>query len=145
MHKISRKDQFNAEIKGREVDAVQVFLDMLIDPAYWKQQKIIYIREKSVQDVIGVTEGYASFNDFFNQQNKYKLAEYAENAFRKSPAKQNTFDKDVIKVDERVNLCMNLFQGVHVKIFPAQNSKNNKWVNFSDSTCSCPLTGLYYQ
>jgi cytochrome c-type biogenesis protein CcsB len=141
MHKISRKDQFDAEFKGGKVDAVQVLLDMLIDPAYWKQQKIIYIREKSVQDVIGVTEGYASFNDFFDPQSKYKLSEYAEKAFRKSPAKQNTFDKDIIKVDERVNLCMTLFQGSQLKIFPAQNSISNQWVNYSEAPAKVPLTG----
>jgi cytochrome c-type biogenesis protein CcsB len=141
MHKISRKDKFTAELKGGSVDAMQVLIDMLIDPAYWKQQKIIYIREKSVQDVIGVTDGYASFNDFFNEKSQYKLAEYIETAFRKSPAKQNTFDKDVIKVDERVNICMSLFQGALLKIFPVQYSTNNQWVNFDDTLAHRTLTG----
>ena len=139
MHKISRKDKFTTDCGN--VDAMQVLVDMIIDPAYWKQQKIIYIREKSVQDVLGITNGFASFNDFFDQQSQYKLTEYIETAFRKSPAKQNTFDKDVIKVDERVNICMSLFQGSMLKIFPVQNSKNNQWINFNDSIANRPLRG----
>jgi len=141
MHKISRKDKFTAEEKGGEVDAMQVFIDMLMDPTYWKQQKIIYIREKSVQDALGINGGYASFNDFFDDQFQYRLAQYADAAFRKAPAKQNTFDKDIIKVDERVNLCLSLYQGTLLKIFPAQNSVNNKWVNFADTLARVPLTG----
>ena len=141
MHKISRKDQFTVDSKGGDVDAMQVFMDMLIDPTYWKTQKIIYIREKSVQDFMNITGGYASFNDFFNDQFQYKLSENVEKAFRKSPAKQNTFDKDIIKVDERVNLCLSLYQGTLLKIFPAQNSINNKWVNYDDTLTRTPLTG----
>jgi len=141
MHKISRQDKFEAPEKGGTVDAMQVFIDMLMDPAYWKDQKIIYIREKSVRDVLGITDKYASFNDFFDKQFQYKLIEYSEAAFRKAPSKQNTFDKDVMKVDERVNLYMSLLQGTLLKIFPAQNSINNKWLNFDDTLARMPLKG----
>ncbi|MGD0709838.1 MAG: cytochrome c biogenesis protein CcsA [Bacteroidales bacterium] len=141
MHKISRKDKFNAEGKGDNVDAMQLLIDMIIDPAYWEQQKIIYIREKSVQDVVGVTGGYASYNDFFNPRFQYKLSGYVENAFRKSPAGQSTFDKEIIKVDERVNLFMSLMEGYLFKLFPAPHSSNNQWVNVNDTLAHIPLTG----
>ena len=40
MHKIAKKDQFDFEGKGH-MDAMQVFLDILIDTEYWKEQKLI--------------------------------------------------------------------------------------------------------
>ncbi len=74
MHKISRKDEFNIDGKGK-MNAMQVLIDMLIAPDFWKQQKIVYVREKSVQDVIGINSKYASFLDFFDNNNEYKLTE----------------------------------------------------------------------
>jgi len=53
IHKISRKDKLDIPGKG-EMNAIQVNLDMMMAPEFWKQQKIIYIREKSVRDIIGV-------------------------------------------------------------------------------------------
>ena len=140
MHKISRKDNFDIEGKGK-MDAMQVFIDMFLDNSFWKGQKIIYIREKSVRDIIKIDSKYASFNDFFNADNGYKLAEYTENAFRKKPSEQNTLDKEVMKVDERVNICMDVFKGNMYKIFPQQSSPNNKWINWSDTLARLPLTG----
>ncbi|NVO01273.1 MAG: cytochrome c biogenesis protein CcsA [Bacteroidetes bacterium] len=141
MHKISRMDNFTVQGKG-ELDAVQVFMDMILDQEFWKSQKMIYVREKSVQDIIGATDKYAAFNDFLVDGNKYKLAEYAEVAFRKKQSEQNTFDKEIIRVDERVNICMMAFQGSMLKIFPAQNSETNQWVSWGDSLANRPITGV---
>ncbi len=140
MRKISKKDKFDTEEKG-EMDGMQVFMDMFLDPEFWKQQKIIYIREKSVRDIIGTDGKYASFNDFFDQHSSYRLAEFSENAFRKKKSEQNKFDKEIIKVDERVNICMMVFQGNLLKIFPEQGSLNNKWISWDEKPAFTPLTG----
>lgn len=141
MHKISRKDKFEIEGKGK-MDAVKVIIDMLINPEFWKEQKIIYIREKSVRDVIGLTDGYASFSDFFEKDGKYKLQTYGEEAFRKKQQEQNRFDKEIIKVDERVNIFMMVLNGSILKIFPEQNSPENKWISWDEPTAAVPLTGM---
>lgn len=140
IHKISRKDQFSIAGKG-DMNAMQVFLDMIIDPSFWNQQKMIYIREKSLQDVMGISGQYASFLDFIDQQSKYKLAAFEEMAFRKKPSEQNTFDKEIMKVDERVNIWMSLMDGGMLRIFPLQGSANNTWISFVDSMAGAPLTG----
>jgi cytochrome c-type biogenesis protein CcsB len=140
MHKISRKDNFDVEGKGKLTD-MQVFLDMILDPDFWKQQRIIYIREKSVLDLLGIEGSNASFQDFFDKNDKYKLQEVAEKASGKQLSEQNTFDKEVIKVDERVNICMMVFKGDFLKIFPPENSETDPWIGLSDSLAYKPLTG----
>jgi len=140
MHKISKKDKFEIEGKGK-MDAMQVFLDLTLNPEFWKAQKIIYVREKSVMSVIGKEGKYAAFNDFFNPDGSYKLSIVAEAAFIKKPADQNTFDKEIIKINERLEIFMRGFQGNLLKIFPVQNSPNNKWINWNDPLASTPLTG----
>ncbi len=140
MHKISRKDEFNIEGKGN-MNAMQVFMDMLLFPDFWKQQKIIFVREKSVQEVIGIKGKYASFMDFFSSSNEYKLQKYVDEAFRKKQSEQNTFDKEIIKVDERMNIFVMAIKGSMLKIFPYRNSTNNKWISLDDKEAMQPLTG----
>jgi cytochrome c-type biogenesis protein CcsB len=120
---------------------MQVFLDMIINPSFWKHEKMIYVREKSVQNILGISGQYASFMDFIDQQSKYKLAAFEEMAFRKKPSEQNTFDKEIMKVDERVNIWMSLMDGGMLRIFPLQGSANNTWISFVDSLAGAPLTG----
>ena len=69
MHKISRQD--NLEIAGKgKMEATQIVLDMMLEPDFWKNQKIIYIREKSVQYAIGISGKYAAFTDFFDADHR---------------------------------------------------------------------------
>ncbi len=141
LHKVTRKDKFTIEGKG-EMDAMQVFMDMIIEPDFWKQQKIIYIKEQSVRDAIGITTKEASFMDFFEGGVKYKLQQLADDAFRKKPIDQNNFDKEVIKVDERVNILMMTFQVSILKIFPDQDSPTKKWISWDEQGAVVPLKGV---
>ena len=140
MHKISRKDKFKIEGKGT-MDAMQVFLDLTLNPEFWKQQKIIYVREKSIMSIIGKDGKYAAFNDFFNTNGSYKLSAVADAAFIKKPSEQNTFDKEIIKINERLEIFMQGFQGNLLRLFPVQNSSNNKWINWNAPLALTPLTG----
>lgn len=140
MHKISRKDKFDISGRG-EMSLMQVFLDIPLNAEFWKTQKIIYVREKSVADIIGIEGKYASFSQFFNDKNEYKLREFAETAFRKADAERNKFDKELIKINERIEVFMMTYQGSMLDIFPAQNSENNKWISWDDKLAKQPITG----
>ena len=140
IHKISKKNEL--EIPGiGKMDAMQAFMDMFLNSNFWKAQKIIYVKEKSVQDVLGINDKYASFQDFFDANGNYKLRTFAESSFRKKAADQNTFDKEVIKVDERANVCMMVFNGSMLKVFPVPGSANNSWTSWDDSLAQLPLQG----
>jgi cytochrome c-type biogenesis protein CcsB len=140
MHKISRKDNMDIPGKG-EMDAIQILMDMMMAPEFWKQQKIILVREKPVQEILGITGKYASFLDFFDGNNQYKLQKYGEEAFRKKQSSQNRFDKEVIKVDERVNIFGMALNGSMLKLFPDPGAVNNKWVSWDEKAAQNPLTG----
>jgi cytochrome c-type biogenesis protein CcsB len=141
MHKITRKDKFNIEGKG-ELDAIQVFMDIIINPEFWKSQPLVYIKEQSVKDKIGVKEGNARLQDFFDEEGNYKLKDAVNEAFRKKPAERNLFDKEVTKVDERVNIFMMVIRGSILKVFPEQHSPNHKWLSWDEEDAFKPLTGV---
>ncbi len=139
MHKISRKDHFQIEPKGN-LNSMQIFWDMLLDQRFWMAQKIIYVREKAVRDILGA-DGNVAYNDLFDQNFNYKLGKYAQEAFRKKPTEQNSFDKEIMKLDERVNICRMVFMGSMLKLFPINNSPTNQWVDANDTLAYFPLTG----
>jgi len=140
MHKVTRKDKFDIPGRG-EMTAIQVFLDLPLNVEFWKNQKIIYVREKSVTDILGITGKNVAFNTFFDAKGQYKLATFAETAFRKPDAERNKFDKEIIKVNERLEVFMMAFKGNMLDIFPVQNSENNKWVSWDDPLAKQALTG----
>ncbi|MFI5150479.1 MAG: cytochrome c biogenesis protein CcsA [Bacteroidia bacterium] len=141
LHKITRKDKFSLEGKNN-LDPVQVFMDMFLNPEYWKQQKIIYIKEQSVRDLLGLKTKEAAFIDFFDTNAKYRLQEYAEKAFRKKPADQNNFDKEILKLDERANVFMMVFQGSILKLFPDPNAGSATWASWDEKSSLLPLPGV---
>ena len=115
----------------RGLSANQVVLGMTANPSQWRSQPIIHVFHSEIKRLIGldVGEKKASFDDFFNDDmtRSYKLQRYAEEASRKKPAERNKFDKDVIKVDERVNIIYLVYTGEIFRIVPRIGDLNHKW------------------
>jgi len=138
LNKVYRKSNF----KG--MSANQVILSMMASPGEWQVQPMIHVFHPELKKLLGVAEDQkkATFNDFFNNEGKhtYKLQKYAEEANRKKPALRTQFDKDVIKVDERVNICYYVYTGEIFKMIPKIGDPDHKWYSpksaislFSDS------------
>ena len=111
--------------------ANQVTLSMMSSPAEWQALPIIKVFHPELKKIIGIPESqkYASFNDFFDKDgdHAFKLAKYSEEANRKKPALRNQFDKDILKVDERVNICYMVYTGEVFKMIPKQNDMTKHW------------------
>ncbi|NCB54825.1 MAG: hypothetical protein EOM49_07810, partial [Epsilonproteobacteria bacterium] len=113
------------------MNANQVVLSMMSSPAEWQSLPIIKVFHPELKKMIGIPENqkYASFNDFFEKEGDhgFKLAKFSEEANRKKPALRNQFDKDVLKVDERVNICYMVYTGEIFKMIPKQNDLSKRW------------------
>ena len=109
----------------------QVVLGMMISPDAWREITMIRT-DKLLNKVIGLPENakMSSFSQFFefpSEMGGYKLNQYVEEAIRKAPGKRDKFDKAVLKVDERVNVCYMVYSGSIVSIWPKMDDDNNKW------------------
>ena len=140
MHKIAKKESFEVEGKGK-MNTMQAFMDMMLDPELWQEQKIIYVPQKAIRDIIGINSEYASFRDFFDERQAYKLDTYINESFRKKQNEKNKTDREILKVDERLNLFYMTINGSILKIFPEQDSKNHKWISWDEKSASIPLSG----
>lgn len=143
-HKVSKKDVF--VIEGLKMDAMQVFMDMPVNPFFWRSQKIISIRANTgVRELLQLEGGFASVNDFLKDSIGIVLKDTILNEInrstRKKAGEQNAYDKELIKVNERFNVILMTMQGVMLKIFPVIGDENDTWVGVGDSLAYVPLGG----
>lgn len=117
---VLRKVNRGTEYEG--LNSMQVFLGMYYDFENWQDEPLIKISNEGVRNVLGLNGKYASIDQLVDMQNNsYKLRQYVQEAYSKSSAQRNKFDKEVIKVDERVNICFSVISGDFLKIFPLRN------------------------
>jgi cytochrome c-type biogenesis protein CcsB len=139
-----------------DLDYNQIFLGMLTYPEVYQKLKIIKITHPLIAKNIGLSKDakYASFNDFFTNSGNvgYKLTKDLSIARDKRAALQDAYDKELIKVDEKLNVLYMTQQGMLLKIFPKPNDPSNTWYNPTDAFKSFPkkeaelvryLTGSY--
>lgn len=112
-----------------ELNAVQIFLEMHIEPEKWSDIPIIKIKNKQLRKFLGLAIEYASYKHFILENGNYILQNLVQDAYKKPSAKRSKFDKEVIKTDERVNICYAIFSGNFLKIFPQNDSvANSNWL-----------------
>ena len=121
LRKISRKQHL------LDQNPVQIVLGMTIDPLLWQMAPIIKVTHEDILKLIEKKDSHVAFVSFFNQKNEYILTPYVESAYSKKPIDRNKFDKEVISVDERVNICSMLFSDQFISIFPSKESTKNSW------------------
>lgn len=122
---ILRKVARETEIEG--YSAMQVFMGLYFDFAHWRNVPLIKVSNKDLKRMIGVRGNYAAFTDIIDlNTNAYKLNQSVNLAYEKPASARNKFDKEVIKVDERVNIVYMIYLGEFMKIFPVEDP-NMKW------------------
>ncbi|EGT2592655.1 cytochrome c biogenesis protein CcsA [Campylobacter jejuni] len=128
LEKIHQSDSY----KGQNSNAVM--LSMLVNVDKWQMEPFILMpQNQAVRDAIAnileiPSAKYISYKDFFDENNRYKLQKYVENANRKNPNARGVFDKEIIKLDERANVVNLVFSGELFKFIPVQNNPNNVWL-----------------
>ena len=98
-----------------------------MQPQEWQLLKMVKISNPALKKLLGVPQdaSYIAFQDVFSN-GTYILQNYVEDANNKKPSMRNTFDKDVIAVDERINLAYLIYTGEMFKSFPTATDPN-RW------------------
>ena len=129
LRKVAKKGSF----EGKE--PVQVILEILMDPQKWEEVPLIKVSDSDLRKKLGASGNYISFRNAFENDsaNTYKLGSLVEKAYEKKPAKRNRFDKEIINVDERINILYKYISGGFLTIFPVPGDTSNKWISVNDA------------
>ena len=124
MRKIARKESLHG------LTADQIMLSMFANPQPWYGAQMIKLGEHlEIKRLIGVTESFAAYKDFFTTDGSYKLRDEVRKAFEKEPGLRGVYEKDLLKLDERVNILNMVYSGSLLRIFPVPDDPNNTWVS----------------
>ncbi|MGZ5192655.1 MAG: cytochrome c biogenesis protein CcsA, partial [Kaistella sp.] len=139
LRKLYKKDAFRGT-DGKNLTANQWFLSINTDTASWTMVPIIKVGTKGGDELKKKTkaneEGYTTLMSLFPADAQgnlhYVLEEDYQEAFRKKPAEQSNYDKEVISVNDRVQAFNEFFSGQFMRIVPVQNDPNNTWHSWLD-------------
>ncbi|MBU8891683.1 MAG: c-type cytochrome biogenesis protein CcsB [Bacteroidales bacterium] len=149
LRKVTKETEFDG------YSPMQVFLGFYFDFHNWQKVPLIKISNVDVKKAIGINGDYAAFSDIVDlQENSYKLKQYVDAAYAKPSGARNKFDKEIIKVDERLNICFMIYSGEFMKILPVKDH-SMKWhspkdaytfvANADDSLYLRNIVGLFAQ
>jgi cytochrome c-type biogenesis protein CcsB len=118
LRKVTRENKFE------KLTSMQVFLGIYLDFNNWKDVPLIRISNGDLQRLAGIRGDKASFSDLVDLEGNgsYKLSEQVNNAYAKSPGDRSKMDKEIMKVDERVNIIYMIYQGDFLKLFPLKDT-----------------------
>ncbi len=129
LRKIAKKSEY----KG--FSPVQVMLSMLTHPEHWQSEPIVKVGNREIAALLGIKGDYAAFTDFLDPEkpNGYKLSGPVQEAFAKETGKRSKFDKEIINVDERLNILYKLMQTGFLVIFPVPDDPDHAWVSYAEA------------
>jgi len=124
LRKISKQTSYN------KMSAVEVLLGMSANPTSWQNEPMIKVANPQLAKEIGAINDYVSFNQLFDFDNggAYRLKEKIDKVYQKEQSTHNKYDKEIINVDERVNICYQIFNGSMLTLFPTPGHEAGKWI-----------------
>ncbi len=125
LNKLSRK----STLMGMNPD--QVVLGMMSRPDIWMNIKMIKIQTPKLKRALGIDESrdLIAFSEIFENRS-YKLAPFVKEANAVDAKQRGTYEKDIIKLDERLNIAYMVFYGDLFRVFPHpdKSMKSTKWM-----------------
>ena len=108
----------NASWNGYSAD--EIFVSWMIYYSPWEQQKIIRVKSRDVQQLLGISGQWASYSDFIDEYHEYKLKDAALGHL---PAEK----KALMDADEKFHIIEMFYKGQFVRIFPYRIDKTINW------------------
>ena len=103
----------NASWQGYSAD--EVFMSWMIYYSPWEKQKLIRVKSREIQQMLGIDSQWASYSDFLDAYHEYKL----KDAIMGLKTGQSTIDrKALMDADEKFHLVEMFYHGQFIRMFP---------------------------
>ncbi len=124
LRKISKKEKLGS------LSSEQVMMSMLMHPDEWEAVPLIHAgKHPQVLKLLSASEGLIEYRKFFDESGQYKLKDPVRIAQNMNPKDQGTFEKAIIKLDEKVNISNMVFSGRLFRILPLSGDDNHTWIS----------------
>lgn len=131
MHSLSR--EVMRKVYGSEsyrgLNADQVLLSIWAENSVWYGEAILKMPFHPRFAELGYANKYHAYRDFFAEDGSYKLSSLVQEANNTIDKEKGTFEKAILKLDEKVNIINMMLSGYLLRIIPLEGDPNNTWVS----------------
>jgi len=134
LNKLTRKNEFIG------MNPNQIVLGMISRPDVWRNVKMLKITTPKLKKLLGLEESrkYVAFSEMFTSEGAYRLKNVVNKVNAVNVNERGTFEKDVLRLDERLNIAYMIYYGYLFQIFPKPVDENGnhtttKWFNPVDA------------
>ncbi len=111
----------------------QVLLGMILYPEVWQHKDLFKVKHPELHRLTGYRGEMVSFNDMMDSTGSYLLSDLVNEAYAKQVTLQTELDREVIKLDDRLNAFYLVQSGGLIRIFPDPGAENNRWASLSEA------------
>ena len=122
--------------KVEDMNPDQFLLNIMLDPDLCSRIQCIYVNNKEIADRYRLDIPHSSYMQMFDSSGRYKLQDEIEGICRKSPAERTRVEKEILKLDERVNIFNMIASRELLKIFPLPDDPESSWYSPGDNLSS---------
>lgn len=122
---ILRKLHKSDKIGGLNSD--QFLISLLVMPDVWMRIPFIAVSNPELASYYNLPAKQCAYAEVFDNNGYYKLQEKLEEAYNKMPNQRTRFDKDLMKLDEQINIFHQLINRQMLNLFPKEDDPNHKW------------------
>ncbi|MFA5818953.1 MAG: c-type cytochrome biogenesis protein CcsB [Bacteroidales bacterium] len=121
LRKVTRENEFQG------LTSMQVFMGLYLDFNNWMDVPLIKVSNNDLRTKLAISGKFASFSDLVNLKGdkSYKISEEVNIAYAKAPGERSKMDKEVMKIDERVNIVYMISNGDFLKLFPKKDGTHD--------------------
>lgn len=134
LRKMSRQTSY------QNLDANQVLLSILSQAEVWSRIEFIKVGNTQITSRLKSDDDYISFVDVLGDGGAYIFQDEVDAIYAKAPNARSKYDKEVLKLDEKINILNALFNGHMLNIFPLEGDPGDHWFSSVDD-----LTGFNSQ
>ena len=135
LRKVSRRTRLEG------LNPEQVLLGMMADPIRWQTIPMVKVSHPEIGEILNIGGKHASFLQFFDpdRDGSYTIGDHVSDAHRKQSSERSKFDTEMLRVDERMNICYMVYSGNLLRILPDRDDPNHTW--HSPNTIPTVYTG----
>ncbi len=122
--------KLSGKSKIYDQNADQVILGIIMFPDQWSQVPLIKIgRHKNIRNLIKKRGKLGAYNDFFDKNGNYIFKDLVRKAFQTETRDRGKFEKELLKLDERINIFNMLVNQRLLYIYPIPYNSSQKWMS----------------
>ena len=110
-----------------QLNSDQFLISLLAVPEMWMRVPLMTYSNETIAVFFSLPTAECAYIDMFHEDGSYKLQQKLNEAYQKMPSDRSGFDKEIIKLDEKVNILHQLFSYQLIRLFPQINDPDHNW------------------